>query len=194
MQQCLQTNARYKPSTKRKHASLSPAILEALFWCPIPLKKMRACKILCMDQATFSLFSVKKLCQLITIRDKSAFKILRVAWGLNLKKASWQKIFSTFVSKRNFYGFANECNQRLNNVHATRQQQEWPLKNKNHLILQRCEEQKKQKKSFSAASFRIFSLHVVVSCVQNFSFFLTDDHCTIKPEVSRKRRPVQPPK
>ena len=108
MQQCLQTNARYKPSTKRKHASLSAAILEALFWCPIPLK-MRASKILCMDQATFSLFSVKKLCQLITIRDKSAFKILRVAWGLNLKKASWQKIFSTFVSKRNFYAFATNA-------------------------------------------------------------------------------------
>ena len=84
--------------------------------------KMRACKILCMDQATFSLFSVKELCQLITIRDKSAFKILRVAWGL--KKPAGQKIFSTFVSKRNFYGFANECNQRLNNVPATRQQQE----------------------------------------------------------------------
>ena len=76
MHQCLQTNDRYKPSTKRKHASLSPAILEALFWCPNPLKKMQACQILRMDQATFSLFSGKKLCQLITIRDKSAFKII----------------------------------------------------------------------------------------------------------------------
>ena len=105
MQQCLQTNAQYKPSTKRKHASLSPAILEALFWCPIPLKKMRACKILCMDQATFSLFSVKELCQLITIRDKSAFKILRVAWGLNLKKASWTKNIFDIRLKKKFLWF-----------------------------------------------------------------------------------------
>ena len=62
MHQCLETNDRYKPSTKRKHASLSPAILEALFWCPIPLKKTRACQILHVDEAMFSLFSGKKLC------------------------------------------------------------------------------------------------------------------------------------
>ena len=62
MQQCLETNDRYKPSTKPKHASLSPTILEALFWCPIPLKRMRPCQILRVDQAMFSSFSGKKLC------------------------------------------------------------------------------------------------------------------------------------
>ena len=43
----------------------------------------------------------------------------------------------------------DECDQRLNNVHATRQNptnsnfhnnKNDPIKNKNHLILQRCEE------------------------------------------------------